>query len=121
MGNILIVEDEVDIMAVLYDLLEDTGHHVLCASNGHEALARLSEEPVDLIITDVMMPGMNGWELVESLRKHETWCHLAVLVMSAGAGEGMAQELGVDFLAKPFDLDDFLGRIQRLLRAGEHA
>lgn len=106
--TIVLADDDHNIVSLLADLLEDEGYRVLCASNGHQALRLCRDHDPSLLITDVMMPGMNGWELISRLQQT---CEdqPPVIVMSA-----VRQTLpvsGVAFVPKPFDLDDMLDRV----------
>lgn len=71
MFKILIVEDDTELCRLFSHVLEKNGYHTRMVSNGQEALDALAEEYVDLIISDIMMPVMDGYELVRSLRKKE--------------------------------------------------
>src|SRR5690242_11292905 len=68
-ARILIVDDDPDIHALLLSSLKDTGCHADCVSSGEEALARLQSEAYDLVLSDVMMPGIDGLELLHRIRQ----------------------------------------------------
>jgi CheY-like chemotaxis protein len=82
-GNILIVEDDPDSRDYIERRLHDWGWHVTCAGNGEEGLKRLSEQIPSLIILDLMMPGMDGFEFLERLRVEEKWQEIPVVILSA--------------------------------------
>jgi DNA-binding response OmpR family regulator len=109
---ILIVDDEPNISYALAMVLEDEGHHVQTARNGAEALAMLEQEPVDLILSDVMMPVVDGHKLVEELRTRGN--HTPIMLMSA-ATHAVRVIPGIPFLAKPFDIDELLAMVERAL------
>jgi CheY-like chemotaxis protein len=109
---ILIVDDEPNIAYALAMLLTDEGHLVHTARNGAEALALLEQERVDLILSDVMMPVVDGHMLVEELRKRGN--QTPVMLMSAAA-HAVRVLPGIPFLPKPFDIDELLTTVERAL------
>ncbi|MCA1667381.1 MAG: response regulator [Thermomicrobia bacterium] len=106
MATILVVDDEPPILDLLRDLLEDEGHTVLAARNGREALALARAEHPDLVLSDVMMPLMNGVQLARMLRDELLAWELVVILMSAAHPPDLASAGAAAFLAKPFDLDE---------------
>src|SRR5689334_15142688 len=118
MARILVVEDEPAIRELLVLVLGDEGHAVLAAPDGQAALAILRRQPVDLVVTDAMMPRLDGPGLIAQMRALPGLGVLPVLLMSA-AGIGFPlRDPGTVFLAKPFDLGQLLGLVQAAL---EHA
>jgi len=115
-GDILIVDDEEDILTFLSAVLTDEGFPVRTARNGREALNAVRESPPALMILDLMMPGINGIEVLEALRSGQFDHAPPVLVLSAKSSHKdilEALELGArDFVPKPFDLDDLLLRVR---------
>ncbi len=110
---ILVVDDEPHIVDFLSLLLEDEGYRVRQASNGHEAISAIEEEPPQLVISDVMMPVINGVELVRRIDASEQEPLPKVILMSA-----VAQRIpkpGVPFIQKPFDINDMLAMIDGVL------
>src|SRR6266498_1296563 len=107
MANVLIVDDELGMRQFLTHLLQREGHNVRVAENGREGMDRLREQTVDLILSDVRMPGMSGIELLRSAR--ELLPEVEVIMMTAFANVDTAREaflLGAyDFVQKPFDND----------------
>ncbi|MDO8365688.1 MAG: response regulator [Saprospiraceae bacterium] len=116
-SNILVVEDDVDIREYLGSLLEET-HHVLYASNGREALSVLYQHEVDLIISDIGMPILDGFELLQSLRS-EKQNFTPILFLTAHAEKASVMQallLGVDgYITKPFESDELMARVNGLL------
>ena len=80
MANILVVDDDRDILELVRSVLQPQ-HHVLVAESGPEALALMAKSPIDLLVTDVRMPGMNGFALINEAKTRMP--HLNVIVMSA--------------------------------------
>lgn len=83
MARILIVDDEPDLRGMVRLVLELDGHDVLEAHHGAAALERLRQERVELLVTDVMMPVMDGKELIDQLRADPEWAKLRIIVLSA--------------------------------------
>lgn len=107
MRRLLVVDDELAILEALQEVLSSEGYAVSTASNGAEGLKRAAEEPPDLVLLDLMMPVMDGWEMLRRMKEDTRLQHVPVIVMSAG--RVLAGELkGLHFLAKPFDLDRLL-------------
>ncbi|MCD6057003.1 MAG: two component transcriptional regulator, winged helix family [Thermomicrobiales bacterium] len=117
MRRILIVDDEPSVLDVLATLLTNEGHLVQTAPNGRVALDLLATGTPDLLITDVMMPGMDGWMLLATVR--EDLPALPVIVMSGvDPGADRLDVLSADhtlFLRKPFDIDTLLGSVERVV------
>jgi DNA-binding response OmpR family regulator len=115
-GDILIVDDEPDILGFLTAVLADESFAVRTAKNGREALEAVSSGRPALMILDLMMPQVNGIEVLEALRSHPEYRDMPVIVLSAKSSHRdilEALEKGaVDFVPKPFDLDDLLLRIR---------
>jgi class 3 adenylate cyclase len=106
-GNLLVVDDNEANRAVLSKRLSRQGHKVSAAAGGREALELLGRERFDLVLLDVMMPDMDGYQVLEQMKSDEVLRHLPVVMISArGDLEGMVRclELGAeDYLAKPFN------------------
>jgi CheY-like chemotaxis protein len=120
MTTILIVDDEYLVADILSFALEDEGYLTVTAGSGQKALSILEREKPQLIITDYMMPGMNGIELAEAVRGHKTLGQLPMILMSgAQAHLGVARpDLFVDVFDKPFEIQAVLARVKSLLGPG---
>lgn len=116
-AHILVVDDEPDICELVGLLLRKRGYGVRTASSGTEALTLLQQEPVDLIILDIMMPGLSGIDACAALRE---WSTAPVLFLSARSQEtdkDMAYRSGGDdYLTKPFSPTELIRRVEALLR-----
>jgi len=116
--HVLVVEDEPAMAAVLRDNLEAEGHRVSVAADGHSGEAAWASCKVDLVVLDVMLPGIDGFALCE--RRREAGDQTPVLFLSArGEPEDRVRGLragGDDYLAKPFHLPEFVLRVEALLR-----
>jgi len=115
---LLLVDDETAITANLAPFLERSGFNVIVADNGEQALLELSAMHVDLIILDVLMPVMDGREVLRHLRQQGNWLPIILLTRVGEAGErAMALEEGADdYLNKPFDPHELTARIRAVLR-----
>ena len=116
MRRILIVDDEPSVRDVMATLLSDAGYSVQTAADGHIALEIIDLAPPDLIITDVMMPHLGGWALLD--RIHEGNPGLPVIVMSAGDWIRRRRTTPIPdhavFLGKPFAVEELLELVVRL-------
>lgn len=113
MKTILIVDDELSIVEAIASTLEDEGYHCITAGNGREALEKLQEYRPDLVIADVMMPVMDGREMLQKIRQSQELNHTPVILMSAARGILDSDYGQSAFLAKPFRLDDFMEMVAR--------
>ena len=118
-GHVLVVDDESEIRAVLRDILASAGHTIVEAANGEEALVHCETEPVDLVLTDISMPGMSGWDVAAACRQR--FPHLP-LGFVTGWGDRLNLEetkrSGIRFvLSKPFAPGDVLAVVADTLGA----
>jgi CheY-like chemotaxis protein len=112
--TILLVDDEFAILSLLQDTLEDAGYAVLVAMDGEQALALARQHSPDLVLTDIMMPRLDGVELARRLRADPRTRHIPILAMSA-AQKSPKTDAFASILAKPFDLDDVIAQVRRWL------
>ena len=116
--NILLVEDDASLSTVLADYLRSKGYTVETASNGREAWELILIKHYDLIISDIMMPKMNGYELLKLIRAQQT--PLPVIIVSAKTDRDdiiSAYNLGCDdYMTKPFSMDILICKIEAVLR-----
>lgn len=103
MARILIIEDDEEMRSLLEDFLKDEGYEADSANNGSEAFGRLAQEPFDLVITDIRMPGLTGLDILSSVKKFQPG--LPVIVITAFGGEEVyrrSMARGADgYLEKP--------------------
>ena len=118
MFNILVVEDDKNTRKLLAAILKNDGYNVLVAENGEEALEVLEHNHADLMVIDVMMPRMNGYELTDTLRQNGS--QIPMLMLSAKGNIADIKQgfiVGIDdYLTKPFDFEELLLCIKALLR-----
>ena len=118
MARILLVEDEPALVITLTDMLQGEGYNVESSTNGSEAKNRILRESFDLVILDVMLPGMNGFDICKTVR--EQGYTMPILMLTArDQTRDKVQGLRTgadDYLAKPFDPHELLARLEALLR-----
>lgn len=117
MAKILIVDDEADMRTVLFHTLRGAGHQVTEAAGGEEALKKIKRTKFDLVLLDIMMPAMTGYEVLEKIRDMPSRAKTPVVVVTAKHDpEGIRREVDVgatDHIAKPFlpsELEDVVRR-----------
>jgi len=121
--KILIVEDEGDLVKLLKYNLEKEGFRVTYATDGSVALAEVRRDPPDLVILDLMLPGLDGLEVCRQLRRSDKFVRTPVLMLSARGEEAdrvVGLELGADdYVTKPFSMREMIARVRALLRRNE--
>ena len=119
-ATILIADDEPVMHTILEGLLHAEGYEFAFAHNGLEALEKVEAVNPDLILLDIMMPKMSGFEVCRQLKTNETWQHIPIILISALDGkDDLARGLdagATDFLRKPFDRTELLARVRAMLR-----
>ena len=118
--TVLIVEDEEDILALLHFNLIKSGYNVECASCGEEGLKKVNAAPPDLMLLDLMLPGIDGLEICKRLKNDEKTRDIPIIMLTArGEERDVVQglEMGADdYVTKPFSIKVLLARIQTVLR-----
>lgn len=118
--TILIVEDEVGIARMIQVLLEARGFSTVVCHAGDEAILRMADTPVDLVLLDVMMPRMDGYEVCRRLKADEQWRHIPVIMLTAkDTTRDLVRGLEIgadDYITKPFNTEELIARIQVFLR-----
>jgi two-component system alkaline phosphatase synthesis response regulator PhoP len=117
MTKVLVVDDSPDVLLLCKVHLEYEGYAVVTAEDGHEALAAIAREHPDLVILDIMMPGMDGWEVLATIR--ETW-DIPVVMLTA-RGEGLDEIRGwregaAGYVTKPFNPAALSVTVRKALR-----
>ncbi|HZA41187.1 MAG TPA: response regulator transcription factor [Actinomycetota bacterium] len=119
MARIVVAEDDADIRHLVTQLLVDEGHEVSAFWDGDIAVDKLLEDPPELLILDIMMPGLDGYSVIEELRDNGVLSAIKVMVLSARSSEQDFQksyQLGAfAHVTKPFDPDELVGRVTELL------
>ena len=117
--KILLVDDEEDILDFLELILEEQGYSVLKATSGREALAAAQVNRPELILLDIMMPEMDGWEVLKLLKADEEVSHIPVAMLTARTEmkdkiQGL-QEGAIDYICKPFATKELLDKLEIIL------
>ena len=119
--RLLVVEDEKHLAEVIVDNLELEGYEVRLETNGERALDRIRKDPPELVLLDVMLPGLDGFTICSTLREENN--QVPILFLTArGDGDDRVHGLslgGDDYLAKPFDLRELILRVKAILRRRE--
>ena len=120
MATLLIVDDEPQVRKLLETLLQYEGYHTLSVGSGEEALALVAEQPPDLILLDIMMPGMDGFEVANQLKGNPATANIPIIMLSA-LSEPSARLSGLqtgaeEFISKPVERVELWLRVRNLLR-----
>jgi DNA-binding response OmpR family regulator len=122
-ASILVVEDQATVRTCLVQLLQEHGYQVRVAKDGIEALAVLRAEPVDLILADIMMPGMDGYTLHEHVAGNPEWVAIPFVFLTARLQDNdirRGKEMGVDdYLVKPVAAEDLMATVRGKLHRAE--
>jgi len=117
MKKILVIEDEVAIQDILKNYLEDAGYEVMVADDGMEGFSKFQNEAFDLILLDVMMPKIDGYVVLEMIRKTSSIPVMMITAMGEVVDQIKAFDLQVDdYVTKPFDMKLVLKRVEAILR-----
>ena len=124
MGKVILaIDDEEHILELLAYNLENNGFKVLTAGSGEEGLEILKKDKVDLILLDIMLPGIDGMEMLKRLRKNPDTADLPVIMLTAKSEEinkGLGLEVGADdYISKPFGIYELMARVKAVLRRSE--
>jgi len=118
--TILFVDDSVSIRMLVKMILEDAGYKVLIGEDGQEALSFFNGRTIDLVITDLHMPRMNGLELIEEIRKYQSYRFVPILFLTTETKPELKQKAkaagATGWITKPFDRDKFLQIIKKVMR-----
>ena len=118
-NKILIVDDEKLILISTRIVLESVGYGVLTAASGEEALSTAKDEDPGLILLDIMMPGIDGWETLSRLKEESATKDIPVIIFTArehSRGRHLAREMGAaDYFQKPFEPDELIDIVEEYL------
>jgi twitching motility two-component system response regulator PilH len=121
MSKVLVVDDVPSELEIICRILQDAGMEVIRAGDGEEAIASIREIPPDLVVLDVVMPRMNGFEVIRELRSDRKTAHLPVVFCThknTDIDKAWGTDLGADaYVGKPFEPQQLVSIIQRLLSA----
>ena len=115
--RVLVVEDEPDLLSSLLKAMREEGYAADGAADGEDGLYKAESYDYDAVVLDVMLPGMDGWELLRRLRKQKKTPVLMLTARDAVRDRVRGLDTGADdYLVKPFDLDELLARLRALIR-----
>ncbi|MCE0731692.1 response regulator [Halomonas sp. G15] len=119
MAKVLVVDDEPNIVLSLEFLMQQAGFEVVTAEDGESALARIEEGPPDLVLLDISLPGISGFDVLERLRGDPTHARLPIIMLTAH-GREVEREKGLalgadDYVTKPFSTQALVEKVKSLL------
>jgi two-component system response regulator VicR len=115
--KVLVVDDEPDTLELIKLVLESAGFESILVKNGIEALAKIDEENLDLVLLDIMMPDMDGWDVFRKIKERNTAIPIAILTAKA---QNIDKLLGLhvlkadDYITKPFGKNELIGKVRKL-------
>jgi DNA-binding response OmpR family regulator len=120
MARILVIDDDIDVLSITGYILGSAGHSITTARDGKEALDKIYDEHAfDLVLLDIAMPNMDGWEVLKLLRSEKKTSNIKVAMLSARSGARSkiyaVQQGAVDFITKPFTMSGLVERVNQLL------
>ncbi|WP_339884311.1 response regulator transcription factor [Vreelandella maris] len=119
MAKVLVVDDEPNIVLSLEFLMEQAGFEVVTAEDGEQALARVNDSQPDLLLLDISLPGISGFDVLERLRNEEATAQLPIIMLTAH-GRDVEREKGMalgadDYITKPFSTQSLVEKVKALL------
>ena len=120
--TVLVADDDAQLLGLVVRHLKTMGYHVIEALDGEKALEAVQNQSPDLVLLDVMMPGMSGWEVCQRIRESRATAHTPVIMLT-GIGERLNEMTSPlygadDYIDKPFELEDFEIKVRHILREG---
>jgi DNA-binding response OmpR family regulator len=117
-SKILVVDDDPVALSLMEGILRNNGYDVSTAMDGLDALVQIKRDPPDVVVLDIMMPEINGYDVCFQLRFNEDFVRVPILLTTARAREMdpvIGDQVHIDYVSKPLDPDVFLEKIHRLL------
>jgi len=120
--SVLVVDDEANIALSLEFLMKQSGFEVRTATDGEQALAAIEESPPDLVLLDINMPKLNGYEVCSRVRAQPEWERVRIIMLTA-KGRDIEREKGLamgadDYIVKPFATSEVVEKVRAMLEAG---
>ncbi len=116
--KIMVVDDEPDILTTVGKILELSGYEVIRAIDGRDCLSKLNANKPDLILLDIMMPEMSGWDVAARIKENPRWNAIPIVFLTAKGdvmSKGMGSLAAEDYITKPFDIKDLKNRVEKAL------
>lgn len=118
--TILVVDDEQDLLDLMEIILGAEGFEIITACNGQEAVDKIKIQPPDLVLLDVMMPIMDGWQTLKNIKTTKETAHIPVVMVTAKIGDDDRsrgfREGASDYIGKPFAPKEVVNRVKALLK-----
>ena len=116
--RIMIVDDEEDIRGSVGQIFEISGYEVIKAEDGNDCLNKLERAIPDLVILDIMMPGMSGWDVAARIKENSKWSKIPIIFLTVKGDEmsiGMGGLASEEYVVKPFDIIKLKERVEEIL------
>jgi DNA-binding response OmpR family regulator len=116
--KVMVVDDEEDIRLTVSQILELGGYEVIPAETGLDCLEKLEREKPDLVILDIMMPGISGWDVAARIKTNEDWSSIPIVFLTAKGDDmsvGMGGLTSEEYIVKPFDVKKLKASVDRIL------
>jgi DNA-binding response OmpR family regulator len=116
--KIMVVDDEPDILFTVGQMLKISGYEVIKATNGEACLNELNKAIPDLVLLDIMMPEMSGWDVAAKIKENPDWRNIPIVFLTAKGDTmsiGMGNLAAEDYITKPFDIEDLKKRVEKIL------
>ena len=114
--KVLVIDDENDILLIIKSALHEEGYEVVTANNGYDGLALAEDASPDLIILDIMMPEMDGFEVLQQLKENEKTAQIPVVILTGLSSKDKIREAlnkGIDYyIVKPFEYQDLVSKVK---------
>ena len=114
--KVLVIDDENDILLIIKSALHEEGYDVATANNGYDGLALAEDASPDLIILDIMMPEMDGFEVLQQLRENEKTARIPIVILTGMSSKDKIREAlnkGIDYyIVKPFEYQDLVSKVK---------
>ncbi len=118
--RIMIVDDEEDIRVSVSQIFEISGYEVTEAEDGNDCLNKLEHTIPNLVILDIMMPGMNGWDVAARIKENSKWSKIPIVFLTAKGDEmsiGMGGLASEEYIVKPFDIIKLKEKVEKILNS----
>ncbi len=116
--KIMIVDDEEDIRTSVSQIFEISGYEVTKAEDGNDCINKLERETPDIVILDIMMPGMSGWDVAARIKENPKWNDIPIVFLTAKGDEmsiGMGGLASEEYIVNPFNIAELKEKVERIL------
>ena len=116
--TIMVVDDDAPILELIGDILKPGGYNIVKAQSGSEALEKLKKNKPDLILLDLMMPSMDGWDVCEKIKNNKKTENIPIIFVTAKndpISRSMGSLASVEYITKPFDMNDMKKKVKSIL------